>query len=93
MHQVLVLLRLIVFLFMIILIGRLVLDWIRVFAREWKPTGPVLVVAVSVYQVTDPPIRALRRVLPPLRLGSVQLDLAFTVLFLVVIVLLTVLPS
>lgn len=85
--------RLIVFLFLLALIGRLVLDWIQVFARDWRPKGPVLVVAVAVYQVTDPPIRALRRVLPPLRLGSVQLDLAYTVVFLIVIVLLGVLPQ
>lgn len=85
--------RLIVFLFLLALIGRLILDWIQVFARDWRPTGPVLVVSVAVYQVTDPPIRALRRVLPPLRLGSVQLDLAYTVVFLIVIVLLGVLPQ
>lgn len=85
--------RLIVFLFFIALIGRLVLDWVQLFARDWKPRGPILVVSVAVYEVTDPPIRALRRILPPLRLGSIQLDLAFMVVFLIVIVLLRVLPA
>jgi len=84
---------LIVSLFFIVLIGRLVLDWIQVFARDWRPTGPVLVVAEGVYSVTDPPLKALRRVLPPLRLGSVSFDLAFIVLFMLVIVLLNVLPQ
>jgi YggT family protein len=84
---------LIVSLFFIALIGRLVLDWIQVFARDWRPTGPVLVVAEGVYSVTDPPLRVLRRVLPPLRLGSVSFDLAFIVLFMVVIVLLNWLPQ
>lgn len=82
---------LVVFLFFITLVTRLVLDWIQVFSRDWRPRGVVLVVAEAVYSVTDPPLKALRRVLPPLRLGAIQLDLAFTVLFLIVVVLLGIL--
>ncbi|WP_432521602.1 YggT family protein [Kineococcus sp. SYSU DK006] len=74
------LLELVVFLFFICLIGRLVLDWVQALSREWRPRGVVLVLAESVYTVTDPPLKALRKVLPPLRLGAVQLDLAFLVL-------------
>jgi len=77
--------------FLLLLIGRLVLDWIQVFARDWRPRGPVLVVAEVIYTVTDPPLKLLRRLIPPLRLGSVQLDLAFFILFLVTYVLLNVL--
>jgi len=77
--------------FLLLLIGRLVIDWIQVFAREWRPRGPVLVVAEVIYTVTDPPLKLLRRLIPPLRLGSVQLDLAFFILFLVTYVLLNVL--
>lgn len=84
-------LYLVVFLFFITLVIRLVLDWIQVFSRDWRPRGVVLVVAEAVYSVTDPPLKALRRVLPPLRLGAVQLDLAFTALFLIVVVLLGIL--
>ena len=80
---VLTLLFYVVFLFFICLIIRLVFDWIQVFARDWKPRGAVLVGAELVYTVTDPPLLALRAVLPPLRLGAVQFDLAFLVLFLV----------
>ena len=68
--------------FFLMLVGRLVFDWIQVLSREFRPRGAVLVVAESVYTVTDPPLRALRRVLPPLRLGPVSLDLGFLVLFL-----------
>jgi YggT family protein len=74
----------VVFIFFIILIGRLVIDWIRVFARDWTPRGPILVVCEGIYSATDPPLKALRRLLPPLRIGQVQLDLAFIVLFLIV---------
>ena len=82
-----------VFLFLLTLIGRLIFDWIQAFARDWRPSGPVLVVAEGVYTVTDPPLKALRRVIPPLRLGSIQIDLAFTVLFILVLILMRVLQG
>ena len=50
----------VVFIFFVILIGRLVIDWIQVFARDWRPRGVVLVIAEVIYSVTDPPLRALR---------------------------------
>ncbi len=80
-------LYLVVLLFFIVLIGRLIIDWIQVFAREWRPHGVLLVVAEGIYSTTDPPLKALRRLLPPLRIGQIQLDLAFIVLFLMVTIL------
>ena len=71
-------------LFFILLIARLVLDYVQMFARSWRPSGLVLVIAEAVYTVTDPPLRALRKVIPPLRLGSVSLDLSFLVLVVLV---------
>ena len=64
----------------IILIGRLVLDLVQVFARSWTPKGPLLLIAEFIYTLTDPPLNLLRRVIPPVRLGSVQFDLAFLIL-------------
>ncbi|MCI3926726.1 YggT family protein [Paenibacillus sp. TRM 82003] len=87
------LLYLVVLLFFLCLIARLVLDWVQVLAREWRPRGVVLVGAEAVYTVTDPPLKVLRRVLPPLRLGAVQLDLAFLVLAIVCSLLLGVLNT
>jgi YggT family protein len=58
---------------------RFIVDWVQVFARSWSPSGPLLVVLEVVYSITDPPIKALRRVIPPLRLGSVALDLSFLI--------------
>jgi YggT family protein len=83
----------VVFFFFIALIVRLVLDWIQVFARDWRPSGVVLIVAEIVYSITDPPIKALRRVLPSLRLGAIAIDLSFLVVFLACSILLRVLPS
>ena len=71
---------LILWLFFILLIARLVLDYVQMFARSWRPRGPLLVVAEVVYTVTDPPLKALRKVIPPLRVGSISLDLSFLVL-------------
>jgi YggT family protein len=71
-------------LFFAVLICRLVLDWIQVLAREWRPRGPVLLGAEVIYTITDPPLKFLRRLIPPLSLGGVRLDLAFLVLMLTV---------
>jgi len=83
----------VVYLFFAALICRLVLDWIQVLAREWRPQGPVLVVAEGVYTVTDPPLKFLRRLIPPLSLGTIRLDLAFLVLMLAVTLTLRLLQS
>ena len=58
---------------------RFIVDWVLVFARQWEPKGPLLLVLEGVYTATDPPIMALRRVIPPLRLGSFALDLSFLI--------------
>ena len=76
-------LRLVVLAYILVLLGRLVFDWVQVFARDWRPKGVALVLAEAVYSLTDPPLRALRRIIKPVRLGNIQLDLAFTVLFVV----------
>ena len=81
-------LSLVVVLFLIFLLARAVLDWVQVFARDWRPKGASLVVSEAVYTVTDPPLKALRRVIPPLRLGAVSLDVAYMVLFAICWVLL-----
>ncbi len=84
MTAVFALLALVVLLFLIALVARLVLDWVMLFARDWRPRGPALVVAEGVFTVTDPPLRSLRRVIKPIRLGGIQLDLSFFLLFIVV---------
>ena len=66
---------------------RLVVDWVQVFARSWTPKGPVLFVLEIVYTITDPPIRFIRRFIPPLRLGSVALDTSFLVVLVIVYLL------
>ena len=67
-------------LFWLVLIARLVFDMVQLFARSWRPTGFVLVIAEGVFSITDPPLRVLRRIIPPLKFGNVQFDLAFLIL-------------
>ena len=69
---------------------RFIVDWVQVFARRWEPHGVLLVVLEGVYTATDPPIRALRRVIPPLRIGSVALDLSFLLVMVAAYLLLQV---
>jgi YggT family protein len=76
--------------FIALLWVRFVVDWVQVFARRWSPSGVLLVVLEVVYSITDPPIKALRKVIPPLRLGSVMLDLSFLLVMLGAYLLLVV---
>ena len=80
----------VLWLYWLILIGRLILDFVQIFARSWQPRGPILVVAEAIYSVTDPPLRFLRRFIPPLKLGGVQFDLAFLILIIAVQILINV---
>jgi YggT family protein len=80
----------VLYLFLLFLIGRLILEYVQRFARSWRPTGVVLVLAEATYTVTDPPLKLLKRFIPDLRLGGVALDLSFTVLFLVVWVMIMI---
>ena len=76
--------------FLLLLLFRLVMEYVFLLARSYRPAGPVAVVLEMAYSVTDPPLKALRKVLPPLRLGSISLDLGFIVLFIVVRILMSV---
>ncbi len=69
--------------FIILLIIRLIFEYVFLFARSFRPTGAVAILLEAVYTVTDPPLKAVRRVLPPLRIGNVSLDLAFIVVIIV----------
>lgn len=87
------LLYLLLVLFYFALLLRIVYDAVQIFARQWRPKGPALVLASVIYGATDPPIRLLRRFIPPLRLGGISLDLAFIVLFIVVAIARSVVAS
>jgi len=76
--------------FLLFLIFRLLMKYAFLLARSYQPSGLVAVALELAYSVTDPPLKALRRVLPPLRIGQISIDLGFIVLFIVVRILMSV---
>jgi YggT family protein len=72
---------------LLFLIARIVLDWVQMLARSWRPSGFVLVLCEIIYSITDPPLRAIRSVLPPIRIGMIALDLSPLVLFVIIFIL------
>lgn len=76
--------------FFLLLLFRLVMDYVFMFARSYRPTGVVLVLLEAAYTVTDPPLKLLRRFIPPLRFGNFSLDLSFLVLLILVQILMRV---
>ena len=82
--------HLVLLLYVFVLFARLILDYIPLFNREWRPKGFGLVAAEAVYTLTDPPIRFFRRIIPPLRIGSLSLDFGFTLTLLIVLILMNV---
>lgn len=64
----------------LVLFARIVLDFMRMVSPDWSPSGVFLVVANAVFGLTDPPLRFLRRFVPPIGLGAFVLDTAFLVL-------------
>lgn len=87
MIAVLAVVQFLLYLMLLLLMFRMVLDWVQSFARGWRPRGIVLVFASAVYSVTDPPMRWVRRAIPPLNLGGLQLDMGFLVVFFAVVLL------
>ncbi|EME21734.1 MULTISPECIES: YggT family protein [Rhodococcus] len=80
----------VLFVFWLLLIGRIIVEFIRTFARDWRPTGFVVVVLEAIFTVTDPPIKLLRRLIPSISLGGVRLDLSIMVLLFIVFILMQV---
>ena len=80
-------------LYVLILIVRLILEYVTIFARDWRPTGPLLLLSETVFTLTDPPLKAIRKVVPSVRIGSVALDLSFIILLFAISITRTLLAS
>ncbi|RAG84529.1 YggT family protein [Streptacidiphilus pinicola] len=76
--------------FFVLLLARMVMDWVQFFARDWRPGRAMVVVLESIYTVTDPPLKLLRRWIRPVRIGGAALDLAFMLLIIIVLILIQV---
>lgn len=78
---------LVLFVFYLLILARVVVDTTRSFARNWRPTGAAAIGFELVYLSTDPPVKALRRLIPPLRIGPIAVDLSVWLLLLTVFLL------
>jgi YggT family protein len=77
-------------LYILVMFARVILEYIPLFNREWRPRGVGLVLAEVVFTLTDPPLKFFRRFIPPLRLGPVAIDLGFPITMLCCFVLLSI---
>lgn len=73
-------------LYLLVMFARMILSFVPLLVRDWHPRGAMLVIAEVIYTATDPPLRLLRKVLKPVRIGNIMLDLAFIGLYIVVII-------
>jgi YggT family protein len=81
------LIGLVLWLALVLLIARFVLDWVQLLARGWRPSGIVAVLCEVIYTLTDPPLRLVRGLVPPIRLGGAALDLSPMILIIVIYLL------
>jgi YggT family protein len=82
-----VVIELVLWFYILFLLARLVADYVQMFARSWEPRGFIMVMLEFLYSVTDPPIKLLRRLIPPIRLGGMALDLSILIVLLICYVL------
>jgi len=64
----------------LVLLARFIIDWVQLLARSWRPKGFVAALCEAIFTITDPPLRAIRGVIPPIRMGGAMLDLSPMVL-------------
>ena len=62
------------------LVARLFIDLALSVNSSWRPAGLILPIVEIVMTITDPALKLMRRIIPPIRLGVIQLDLGWTAL-------------
>lgn len=77
----------VLYLYIVIILARVVVEATRQFARSWRPVGVAAIGLEIVYLATDPPIKLLRRLVPPLQVGGISLDLSILILLVAILVL------
>lgn len=81
MNEILLVLLWLIRLYVLILILRIIIEMIQSFSRNWRPQRWFTIVAEPLFVLTDPPVKALRKLIPPIQLGGVGLDVSVLVLF------------
>ncbi|MGJ9554431.1 YggT family protein [Actinotignum sp. GS-2025b] len=73
--------------YLLVLLARVIIDLVTIAARDWRPSGALLVIVNIVYALTDPILNLVRKIIPPLRLGGIAIDIGFIVVFIVLQIL------
>lgn len=73
--------------YLVVLLARMILDWVHVLVPRWYPRGLVSSLIDVVYRLTEPPLRWLRRYIRPIPMGPICLDVSFIVLYFALVVL------
>ena len=73
--------------FELLLLGRIVVSWVRVIAGPGLSSPAFGRVEGVLVRTTEPVLAPIRRHAPPLRFGSMALDLSIPIVFLVLILL------
>lgn len=74
-------------LFSMLLVWRILIEMIQSFSRNFRPPRWFAMFGEVIFMITDPPVKALRRIIPPVRMGGVALDVSVIALFFIIIVL------
>jgi len=74
---------------LLILIARFILEWVRLLARDWRPSGVSAVLCEVIYSITDPPLRLVRGIIPPIRMGAAAIDLSPIILLIAIYLAMT----
>ncbi len=65
--------------FVYAMFARFIVDFVMSINRGWRPPAILMPVVDFAFTITDPPLKFVRKFVPPLRLGVVALDLAWTI--------------
>lgn len=85
--------HMLLFLFWLLLIARVIVEFVRAFARDWRPSGFLVVILEAIFTITDPPVKLFRRIIPSVSLGGVRLDLSIMALLFVMFLLMSFVES
>ena len=66
-------------LFVYAMFARFIVEFVMSVNRGWRPPAILMPVVDFAFTITDPPLKFVRRFVPPIRLGIVALDLAWTI--------------
>ncbi len=93
MQQIAVILLNVLDVFRLVLLARVILEWVRESNPKFRPKGIFLILAELTFTLTDWAIKPLSKIIKPVRVGGAYIDLSILALFVLLIVLETLLRT